>query len=303
MEADRETRAQRRDRITPAVVRALLRNHPDRGQVMFTSGEPTLHPLLPEFIGIAREEGYASIALTSNGRRLAYAPYARELVERGLRRFVFSIHGADRRHHDSQTRTPGSFAQALAGLRTVVALKVSHPLTIHTSTVVSRRNVDRLTDVYRLLASFPVDQIVFNVVKPDGRAAALFDALVPRYADVRGALESLLADQPGAARRLFVIDMPPCMTEGLPDRIRGFAETYTYFEAEDDTPDKPSARNVRTVDGGRILVSDRTVACTPLVHGPPCARCRARRRCDGVWTQYIERFGWDEFGLAPRRKR
>jgi hypothetical protein len=30
-------------------------------------------------------------------------------------------------------------------------------------------------------------------------------------------------------------------------------------------------------------------------HGPPCATCSARARCEGPWREYPARFGWDEF--------
>jgi MoaA/NifB/PqqE/SkfB family radical SAM enzyme len=215
---------------------------------------------------------------------------------------VVSVHGADARHHDAQTRAPGSFRQALQGLRTLDALRASFPLTDHTSTVVSRRNLARVTEIYRILASFRVDQVVFNVIKPDGNAATHFDRLTPRFPEVRAAFDRLIAEEPGAASRACLLDMPPCTTVGLPSRVRGWVERYRYFEAEDEAPGR-ARRVLKSGGGGRVMESDRRREGVPMEMGPPCAGCAARRRCDGVWTQYAARYGWDEFHpIAPRRR-
>ena len=34
-------------------------------------------------------------------------------------------------------------------------------------------------------------------------------------------------------------------------------------------------------------------------HGPPCEQCTWKQRCEGPWSEYPERFGWEEF--IPRR--
>ena len=51
--------------------------------MIFTGGEPTLHPALPELIAFADRQGHI-VGLNTNGRRLAERAYGRELVRAGL---------------------------------------------------------------------------------------------------------------------------------------------------------------------------------------------------------------------------
>lgn len=68
-----------------------------RGQVKFLyfhlMGEPTLHPQLPQFIGVAREKGFVPV-LTTNGTRLS-AGLAQETAGRGLYKANISLHSLE----------------------------------------------------------------------------------------------------------------------------------------------------------------------------------------------------------------
>jgi len=152
MEDDREKRAQLHARITPRRVLASLKAHAADGDVMFTSGEPTLNRNLPVYMRWAKQLGYRTIGLTTNARRLGYEPYARELLGAGMNLVVVSIHGPDAKTHDGQTRTPGSFVQTMAGLALLARLKPEFEFRVQTSTVVGQRNYQRLGEMYRLLA-------------------------------------------------------------------------------------------------------------------------------------------------------
>ena len=115
MEAYRERRAERIASQSQDDIRRMIDRYPQPDEVLFTSGEPTLDPALPTYIGWAKQRGFRVIGLVTNGRRLAYREYARELADAGLNRVTVSIHGHTARLHDGQTRTPGSFDQSLAG--------------------------------------------------------------------------------------------------------------------------------------------------------------------------------------------
>jgi molybdenum cofactor biosynthesis enzyme MoaA len=46
--------------------------------VVFTGGEPTLHPELVGAVKAARRAGFSTIQIQSNGRKFAYLDYCRE---------------------------------------------------------------------------------------------------------------------------------------------------------------------------------------------------------------------------------
>ncbi len=265
-------------------VEALLRAHAGTPSVMFTSSEPTLNPALVGYVRLARSLRYRRIGVTTNGRRLSYEPYARSLVETGMNRVVLSLHGADAQLHDSLTRAPGSFAQTLAGLRNVAALRGEFRVSIHTSTVVTTRNLHRLGEVVDLVAPLRPDSIVFNIVHPLGGAAAEGASLVPRYGDAVAAFQSLLR-RPGASLLpLLLVDAPLCATEGMPEAFRGTYTSTLYG--------KPSATREAVVQH----TADRKERAHRMKR-EPCARCRYDARCLGVWENYVRAFGWD--GLEP----
>ena len=75
------------DRVSAALgwdkIEEILRQHRDEGtdQLDIDGGEPTTHPRLADAIGLARELGYRSINLTTNGRLLRDRALAERLAE------------------------------------------------------------------------------------------------------------------------------------------------------------------------------------------------------------------------------
>jgi pyruvate-formate lyase-activating enzyme len=270
--------------VTPERVWRLLADHAERDDVMFTTGEPTLNANLPGYIGWARGLGYRRIGVTTNGRRLGYEDYARSLLERGLNHVVLSIHGPDARCHDAQTRFPGSFDQTLAGLQTLARLKSDHRFTVHTSTVVGKRNFHLLGATYALLRDLGVDQCVFNCMQPLGRATCLVRQLAPHYSEVVGEFGRLVAAVGDAFPPLFLLDLPLCTTEGLPTRVRGWLESAAIVMYADDGSSEQRTTRVDKEQAYKVKRAE-------------CGRCGYDHHCLGVWRRYVDAYGWDE--LVP----
>ncbi len=78
-------------------MRELVDDFAQRGYfgVIFTGGEPTLHPELPQITRYARARGLHARLIT-NGSRLADAEYAAELAEAGLELVNFRVDAVGR---------------------------------------------------------------------------------------------------------------------------------------------------------------------------------------------------------------
>jgi len=308
MEDDREGRYRRLKNQTESDVWKMLTSSPNVTEVMFTSGEPTLHPLLPRYIRMAKDAGMEVIGLITNGRMLSYLPYARLLCKAGLNHVLVSIHGPNAKIHDALTRTRGAFEQTTKGLANLAILKREFPLKVHTSYVVNKRNYKFFLEFFEAMKPYDIDQLVFNVMMLDGRGKKLAHLLMPRYSDIASEfLRFTQSLEPQDLSRVFLLDIPYCTTTALPDSTRGFVERYFHFEPDDSVGFSPEKMNFLIEKGllkPRAMEGDKAkyTVVTKSAHDEAvrvkrneCKQCGYDPICRGVFQKYIELFGWDEF--------
>jgi cyclic pyranopterin phosphate synthase len=301
MEEDRDARYVNNSAMTAERVHWILEENRGAEEVCFTSGEPTTRPELPEFVARAKALGYRHVSVMTNGRRLSHLPYAALLARSGMNRFYISIHGHTKKLHEGLTRTPESFEQTVAGLDTVARLK-RFGVELHTSTVVTERNLPHLLDIYRFLRGHGVDQVVFNVMQANGRANTYFEQIFPRYTDIAAAFAGFCREVGEPRPAAFLVDIPLCTTEAVPDFNRGYVERYHHFDLASQAILPVTQRPERAQEGrgrGLVLVHREDLDDAERQKRPECARCRYVEACEGVWTNYLRRNGWDEFVPVP----
>lgn len=318
MEDDRASRRERLLAQTDEDVRRMMTVDPSVREVMFTSGEPTLHPRLPQYVAMARDMGFDIVGMITNGRRLGYRPYLRSLLEAGLNHILISIHGPDAATHDALVRTKGAFQQALVGLANLVLLRREFKVKVHTSYVVNKRNYKLFREFFDVMRPFGIDQHVFNVMMPDGRGGKFFDQLMPRYSDVADSFGTFVEGLTRAeSERVFLLDIPYCTTDRLPDHVRGYVERYFHFEPDGSVvkaagadevggePEQDELFEKSAIEGegkkGYSKVAKSLRDREVRGKRPECARCGYEDHCRGVFHVYIDRFGWDEFVPVRRR--
>lgn len=318
MEEDREGRYKRLISQSKADVYRMLCQDSRVREVMFTSGEPTLHEDLPDYIRMAKALGYSVVGLITNGRRLAYRPYLETLLQAGLNHVLVSIHGPDARTHDALVRTRGAFVQALAGLANLALAKRRFPdLKLHTHCVLNRRNYKRVREYIEIMRPFSVDQHIFSVMMPEGRGAKYFDTLMPRYSDVAAEFCDVINALPiEDVTRIFLLDIPYCTTTKLPDCVRGYVERYFHFEPAGSVSFdhvKPGMSQVLekvgllepdALEGEQTRYSKVTKTAhdeAVRVKSQACSECGFNRVCRGIFKIYVDHFGWDEF--SPVREK
>lgn len=311
MESDRENRRKIVKAVSATQIKTLLEENAFRKSVMFTAGEPTSHPSFLTYLLWAKELKYKSIGVISNGRRFSHPPFVHASLRAGLTHAVISIHGDSAGLHDGLTRTPGSFNQSYAGIRNLATMKGEYRLKLHSSTVILSRNYRHM---FRLFLSFApyVDEVLFNVIQPVGRGEAHFGQLVPRYTDIAESFACFLRElNAPAPPPVFLVDLPFCTTEGMgiPNHNRGFVEQYFFMGHQEkgyEMPEAPTASD---------SPSDEEQGCrkgpAPLFgfgmrrrgqqlsqlkeKREACSHCRYDGLCDGVWSNYVRGYGWDEF--------
>jgi MoaA/NifB/PqqE/SkfB family radical SAM enzyme len=301
MEEDRPGRQRRVEALTREDLEAMLQANVALGEVMFVSAEPTLSPWFLPMVARARELGYTTVGVISNGRLFAYPEFTRRALDAGLNLAMLSIHGPSARLHDGLTRTPGSFDQVMKGLANLTALGRGR-VVLRTSTVICRRNWEPevLLEHSRLLGP-RVQQMVLNVMQPFGRGLAHIDSLMPVYSELVPRLARFYAGRQEGMPPAYLVDIPYCCTEdaGIPQEFRGFVERYIFYDRagpgvpgqdpQADAPLPPLA-----------LLSRDQEDSFHKVRFPFCRDCRYSATCEGVWKGYVARFGQGEFApVAP----
>jgi cyclic pyranopterin phosphate synthase len=217
-----------------------------------------------------------------------------------MNRVYVSIHGHEKHLHEGLTRTPESFEQTVAGIDNIARLK-RYGVELHTSTVITKRNLPHMGEIYRFLRSHAVDQVVFNVMQANGRANTYFEKIFPTYTEIAETAKSFL----DAQRKLeplvmaFLVDIPLCTTEGIPDFNRGYVEAYKHYEAPIGAHDvvlsvEKDAGNRHGPNGDLVQIRRADLDDEVRVKRAECARCRYDGACEGVWANYVKRRGWGE---------
>jgi len=301
MEEDRDGRYINNSAMTSERVRWILEQNQGAEEVCFTSGEPTTRPELPDLVAMAKRLGYRKISVMTNGRRLSHRPYAALLAKAGMNRFYISIHDHTKKLHEGLTRTPESFEQTVSGLDSIAKLK-RFGIELHTSSVVTNRNLPHLVDIYRFLREHGVDQVVFNVMQANGRADTFFDQIFPTYTSLAASFRAFLASVDEPKPMAFLVDIPLCTTEGIADFNRGYVERYRHFDLESQATLPETRKDERRQEGkgkGLVLVTRQDLVDAEREKRAECRECRYNASCEGVWKNYLKRFGWDE--LLPVR--
>jgi cyclic pyranopterin phosphate synthase len=102
----------------------------------------------------------------------------------------------------------------------------------------------------------------------------------------------------------FLVDIPLCTTEGIPDFNRGYVEKYVHYDTESHArapgthvapaSDDGESRRASGKGKGLVMVTRTDLDEARRLKQPACASCRFDRVCEGVWSVYVDHFGWDE---------
>lgn len=242
--------------------------------VVFTGGEPTIHPNILELVAYARDLGYKVIQIQSNGRRFSYLDFCEKMIEAGATEFGPALHGHRRQLHNFLTRSPGSFDQTVQGIRNLKELGQR----VMTNTVVVKPNYRYLAEIASLLVSLGVDQYQLAFVHPIGNAYANYDSIVPCVSLASPCIHQALQVGIDAGVRVMAEAMPYCMMACYEDYGSEKIIPPTEIREIDFDPDYETTRK----SFGKLKFSQ-------------CVSCKFDSVCEGPWKEYPEKRGSEEF--------
>ena len=243
--------------------------------VVFTGGEPTLHPQIIEFVSMAKKLGYDRIQLQTNGRTFAYIGLLERLKAAGANEMGPSLHGANPETHDKLTRAPGSFSQTVSGIRNASRLGMH----ILTNSVITSANYKELPELAALLVKLGVSQYQFAFVHIIGTALENIKWIVPKKSVIMPWVKKGL--DAGIKKGI------PCYTEAIPYCLM---KGYEQCVAEQIIPEGSVA------DGEKFIESYGDYRRTEgKAKATACKSCIHFKVCEGPWREYAELYGWKEF--------
>jgi len=240
--------------------------------LVLTGAEITRRGDLPELARLARQQGgFAHVRIQTHGVRLAEASYCRELVEAGVDEFFISLAAADAESHDAITGVPGSFHKSLQGFENLEGLE---GVTTLSNSVITTRSYRHLPGIVERLGHLRrLAQMEFWTYWPMGET------------DERGLIAPHGAVAPYLRRAVL-----NARARGRSVEVKNFPECLLGSEADALDNNQPQL----FIDPAfwPEFLRNGFGQCH---HRPACGS----RRCLGLNTAYIARYGWDAETLAP----
>jgi radical SAM protein with 4Fe4S-binding SPASM domain len=265
--------------------------------VSFTGGEPALVKELPQHIQYAHDLGMR-VNLITNATRID-ARLARTLAASGLDSAQVSLEGVTAEVHERLTRSVGSFAATLAGIRHLRNAGIH----THTNTTLTCVNLAQSTAFPAFVKEqFGFDRFSMNLIIPVGSGSANAELIV-RYSGIGPRLEQILAaSRHAGVEFMWYSPVPMCMFNSVVHGLgnRGCAACDGLLSVAPNGDVLPCASHPHAV--GNLLKDDFTslwqsaAACRyrdkQLAHSA-CRSCEHFALCNGACFLY-----WDTVGYA-----
>lgn len=267
-----------REKTTDELLREVWTARRKGAQILeLIGGEVTIRPDFVQIVSTAKRIGIQEVVTATNGRFFADMDFAGRVINAGIDSLMFSVHGPDPRVHDGLTRSPGSFAELCAGLANLRTLGFK---SIGGNTTVVRQNLRVLGRIAGFYSTHKIRNVEYIFVDPNyGGAHNNFQKLVPRISRaavfMKKALDIGLEAGFDQWKARYV---PLCHFLGYEDHISELNER-TLFLTEHWAPD---FKNENVIASRRAVGRKKTKRCLG---------CRLYSICEGLWVEYLKRFG------------
>jgi MoaA/NifB/PqqE/SkfB family radical SAM enzyme len=265
------------DEVITTKILQFLEDH--RGQewtaVNIHGGEPTIRPDFLTILKTIRDLGYEKIIIQTNAIKMADPKFAAEVHRIGVDIFSISFHGHTPQLQDRITGVSQSFTRAIQGIKNIKRADTRLRLT----TVVCKLNYAFLPKIGKLALAEGVDHLNICALLPDGSAALCSDDLLVTYSEAAPYIKETIDFAVKAGQTVTLEAFPYCA-------LRGRELYQINWENQ-----------VLKVLYRDLVLDDhnRFVTASVRSKGEKCRNCRANSRCVGVYTDYIKRYGWEEF--------
>lgn len=253
------------------------------GRVIFTGGEPTLHPELERYISYASSKGLI-VDIQTNGSVLREADYKR-LRDAGLRSVNFAYTSHIKGISDVLRGVVGGFSEIENGLAGAIASGLDISLVI----VMNNLNIGNLSDMVRHAASLGAskDKLRLNLmmVCPNGAAWENKEIIIPDQMKMRTSLIDACRTSSDLGIPFDISEVVPlCLVNGYEDAVSSTAFRVRDIRIIDDNYNN---------EGSALDFNNDDQAIS--MKAPRCADCSLNSLCVGFYPRIAEFCGTEVF--------
>ncbi|MFT4304443.1 MAG: radical SAM protein [Candidatus Woesearchaeota archaeon] len=259
------------DRKTKEVLIDIKKAH-DEGfnYIEFIGGEPTIRKDFLLLIRYAKKLNFLVIAFATNGRMLSNKKYAYEIISSGANHIIFSIHGHNSKLHDNLTNSPGSFKQAIKGIKNLQNLAFTN---IGTNTTIVFQNYKYLLDIAKLIYNLGIRCSEFIYVDPSSIDNKL--EIIPSYEEVSLNVNQVLSF--GKNKNIshwYIRYYPLCFIDKKYHKMVSEIIEANNFKSKISAPDFVN---------NDVIYGRKTIGKVKI---PKCINCIYYSICEGYWKDY-----------------
>lgn len=257
--------------------------------VVFTGGEVTIRPDFFELLEFAKTNRMRA-SLQTNGRSFCVKEFAGKTL--GISpdmHFEVAIHSNSKDAHDKITRVEGSFSQTIQGIKNLIECGTKR---VNFKVVISRLNFQDLEKIVALAHEVGVKQVDIAYPHGMGNARKHWFEIVPKYTEIYSSVIRAASFGREAGVKVTFEAIPFCFLNGF----ENCASELRYLEEYI----KGTATELRQVDEPTINWQQERlrIKSKPI----QCKECKYYAVCEGMWCEYLELYGGEEFKPVKGKK-
>lgn len=274
-----DSHKEREELVRTKLIFKFLEDNKNKGYevVNIHGGEPTIAPNFFEVLEKIKECGYLGVSLQTNARALSEEKFAKRCVDLGVNLFVVSVHSNNR---EIKSQICGAeedcLDQVIQGIKNVKKLGAK----VRTNTVVCKQNYKDLKDIIEFnTKELKVDHINISAIHPTGKAFKNFHDVTPRLTEIIPYVKESVDLVANYGTVVTLEGFPPCI----------LGEHSKYLIQWEDIHYKLLYHSIILQD------YDNFMEGKTRQQGKICAGCDRNQKCGGIYNEYIQFYGWEEF--------
>jgi MoaA/NifB/PqqE/SkfB family radical SAM enzyme len=252
-------------------------------RLIFLGGEPTLQPGFFPALEHSSALGFSEIVIFTNGVRLGLEGFIDRCLSIGKFTWRISIQGANEAAHVAVTEKTNSFKRIIKGIR----MLQERGQRVTANMCVTEASYRSLPDYPELVATYDIKQLHIDIVRPMSsgiRTPEYLRAIMPQYSLMAPYYSKMLEgfEETNPEFDINIGNLAYCIMPQWGHRIHHAGENTVTHSANIDGLDESPVNKYEVHNAQRV-------------HMDKCAECAFRPRCTGVFTDYLEIYGEDEF--------